>query len=147
MTLLRILVIGAMLASMTVVAVAADKPAEALQGTWTLVYAKRNGQAAEDIVGHQLTFTADKFTIKNKDGKLVYEGTFKVDADKKPATIDFQHSGDALKGKTWKGIYVIDGDTLKTCDNAPDLTKDRPANFEAKADSGYVAIAFKRAKK
>jgi uncharacterized protein (TIGR03067 family) len=122
------------------------KASETLQGTWAIVSAERNGKAADDIKGHQLSFAGDKFTIKNKDGKLVYEGTFQVDAAKKPMTIDFKHGGDALKGKTWKGIFVVDGETLKTCDNAPNMDKDRPADFNAKADTGYVAIVFKRVK-
>jgi uncharacterized protein (TIGR03067 family) len=122
------------------------KVGEALQGTWTVVSAERNGKAANDVKGHQLIFAGDNFTIKNKDGKLVYEGTFQVDSSKKPMVIDFKHTGDALKGKTWKGIFVVDGDTLKTCDNAPSLDKDRPSDFNAKESSGYIAIVFKRVK-
>jgi uncharacterized protein (TIGR03067 family) len=82
------------------------KVGEALQGTWAVVSAERNGKAANDVKGHQLSFAGDNFTIKNKDGKLVYEGTYQVDASKKPMAIDFKHTGDALKGKTWKGIFV-----------------------------------------
>src|SRR5262249_37704714 len=81
------------------------KASETLQGTWTIASAERNGKAADDIKGHQLSFSGDKFTIKNKDGRLVYEGAYTVDASQKPMTIDFKHSGDALKGKTWKGIF------------------------------------------
>jgi hypothetical protein len=40
----------------------------------------------------------------------------------------------------------VDGDTLTTCDNAPNLKKGRPAAFEAKSGSGYVLITFKREK-
>jgi len=50
----------------------------------------------------------------------------------------------ALKGKAWKGIYALDGDTLTICDNAPNLNKGRPAAFDAKTGSGYVLITFKR---
>ena len=41
-----------------------------------------------------------------------------MDANAKPAAIDFQHAEGGLKGKTWKGIYVLDGETLTICDNA-----------------------------
>jgi uncharacterized protein (TIGR03067 family) len=64
----------------------------------------------------------------------------------KPAAIDFEHKEGSLKGKAWKGIYALDGDTLRICDNAPNLEKDRPATFEAKSGSGYVLITFKCAK-
>ena len=44
------------------------------------------------------------------------------------------------------GIYVLDGDTLTVCDNAPNLDKGRPTAFEATSGSEYVLITFKRAK-
>jgi uncharacterized protein (TIGR03067 family) len=69
-----------------------------------------------------------------------------VDPGLKPAAIDFAHTEGTLKGKAWKGIYVLDGDTLTMCDNAPNLDKGRPAALEAKSGSGYVLITFKRAK-
>ena len=62
----------------------------------------------------------------------------------KPWAIDFEHTEEALKGKTWKGIYFLDGDTLTICDNAPNLDEDRPASFE-KSGSGYELITFERA--
>ena len=64
----------------------------------------------------------------------------------KPAAIDFAHTEGVLQGQAWKGIYALDGDTLTTCDNAPNLDKDRPTAFEAKSGSGYVLITFERAK-
>ena len=124
----------------------ADGAPKGLQGTWSATKAVRNGKAAADIIGHRLSFTGNRFQVRSKDGKTLYEGTFRVDARTKPAAIDFEHTQGALKGKTWKGIYVLDGDTLTTCDNAPDPDKSRPAAFEAKAGSGHVLITFRRAK-
>jgi uncharacterized protein (TIGR03067 family) len=124
----------------------AEEAQKALQGTWTAVKAERDGKAADDIVGHRLSFTGNRFQIRPRDGKLLYGGTFRVDPGKKPATFDFEHTEGALKGTTWKGIYALDGDTLTTCDNGPNPDKGRPAAFEAKAGSGYILITFKRAK-
>jgi uncharacterized protein (TIGR03067 family) len=124
----------------------AEEAQKQLQGTWTATKAQRDGKAAEDVIGHQLSFTGDRFRIRSKDGKLLYEGTFRVDPSKKPATFDLEHTEGALKGKSWKGIYALDGDTLTTCDNGPDPDKGRPAAFEAKSGSGHVLITFKRAK-
>jgi uncharacterized protein (TIGR03067 family) len=56
------------------------------------------------------------------------------------------HTEGALKGKAWKGIYALDGDTLKICDNAPNLEKGRPTALEVKRGSGYLLVTFKRAK-
>jgi len=54
----------------------------------------------------------------------------------KPAAIDFEHTEGVFKGKTWKGIYRLDANTLTICDNAPELNKGRPTAFEAKSMSG-----------
>jgi uncharacterized protein (TIGR03067 family) len=122
-----------------------DAPKQ-LQGAWTVTAAQRDGKPADDVVGHRLSFAGTRFQIRSKDGKLLYEGTFRADPSTKPAAIDFEHAEGALKGKTWKGIYALEGDALRICDNAPNLDKDRPAAFEAKAGSGYVLIRFQRGK-
>ena len=117
-----------------------------LQGTWTVTQAERDGSAADDVVGHRLSFTGNRFQIRSRAGKPLYEGTFRVDPRTKPAAIDFEQTEGALKGKAWKGIYALDGDTLTVCDNAPNLDKGRPAALEAKSGSGHVLVTFKRAK-
>ncbi len=117
-----------------------------LQGTWTAINAERDGKVADDLVGHRLSFTGKSFQIQSKDGKPLYAGTIQVDQSVMPAAIDFEHTEGGLKGKAWKGIYAQDGDTLTTCDNAPNLERGRPSAFEAKSGSGYVLITFRRAK-
>ena len=112
----------------------------------TATRAERDGKAAEDVLGHQLSFAGNRFQIRSKDGKALYAGTVRVDASAKPPAIDFVHTEGDLKGKAWKGIYALDGDTLKICDNAPNLEKGRPTALEAKSGSGYLLVTFKRAK-
>jgi uncharacterized protein (TIGR03067 family) len=123
----------------------AEEAKKKLQGTWTATKAERDGKAADDVVGHRLSFTGDRFQIRSRDGKSLYAGTVRVDPSAKPAAFDFEHTEGALKGKVWKGIYALDGDTLTTCDNGPDLAKSRPTTFEAKKGSGYILITFRRA--
>jgi uncharacterized protein (TIGR03067 family) len=125
---------------------AAEEAEKKLQGTWTAATAERNGKAADDVVGHRLSFTGNRFQIESRDGKRLYAGTVQADPSAKPAAIDVEHTEGVLKGKVWKGIYTLDGDTLTICDNAPNLDKGRPAALEAKSGSGYVLITFKRAK-
>jgi len=60
----------------------------------------------------------DRFQIQSKDARSVYAGTFRVDGSATPTAIDFDHSEGVLRGKGWKGIYALDGDTLIICDNA-----------------------------
>ena len=124
-------------------AMAADKE---LQGTWTATKAERDGKPAADVVGHRLFFSGDRFEIQSKDRKSLYSGTIRVDASAKPTAIDFEHAEGGLKGKAWKGIYALDGETLTICDNAENLDAARPWEFEAKSGSGYVLVTFNRAK-
>jgi uncharacterized protein (TIGR03067 family) len=123
----------------------ADDAQQKLQGTWTATKAERDGKAADDVVGHRLSFTSNRFQIMSKDGKPLYAGTIRVNPSANPWAIDFEHTEEALKGKTWKGIFVLDGDTLTICDNAPNLDEGRPVSFETKSGSGYEVITFKRA--
>ena len=89
--------------------------------------------------------SGDRFEIQSKDMKALYSGTVRVDASAKPAAIDFEHAEGGLKGKTWKGIYALDGNTLTICDNAENLDAERPSTFDAKSGSGYILVTFTRA--
>ena len=71
--------------------------------------------------------------------------TFKIDATKKPKTIDFTYTSGFLKGKTIKGIYKIDGDDLTICRGLSPET-DRPDEFAAPTDSGLLLVVWKRSK-
>lgn len=128
------------------VAQPAEEARKAPQGAWVATRAERDGKAAADVVGNRLAFTDNRFGIQSRDGRPLYAGTVRVDPSAKPAAIDFAHTEGALTGKTWKGIYALDGDTLTICDNAPNLDRERPTAFEARSGSGYVLITFKRAK-
>src|SRR5687767_16006711 len=115
-----------------------------LDGTWVAASAERNGKPADELKGHRLTFAGDTFVIE-RDGKMLYKGTFKADPAKKPAQIDFRNREGEAKGQTWRGIYRLEGDTLKTNDNAPDTKKPRPTQFTTTPDSGHVMLTFRRA--
>src|SRR5581483_3259570 len=115
---------------------AAQEDPNKLQATWTTIKAVREAKPTDDVLGHRLFMTGNHFEIRSKDGKLLYEGTFSVDANKKPAAFDFEHTGGILKGTKWKGIFALDGDTLTTCDNGPNPNAGRPVALEAKAGSG-----------
>jgi uncharacterized protein (TIGR03067 family) len=127
-------------------AFAADDAVKKLQGAWSAVKAEQDGKPAGDLVGHRLTFASNRFEIRSKDGKEIYAGTFRTTPGAKPPAIDFDQTEGTLKGKVWKGIYALDGESLTICDNAPDLAKPRPAAFEAKQGSGYVCLTFQRSK-
>ncbi len=114
-----------------------------LEGTWFAESATLGGEAAPKIVGQRLSFNGDRFRI-TKEGKLLFGGNFSVDAAAEPASIQFEQSETQTLSGSWLGIYELDGNTLRICDNAPDMTKPRPKNFGECAAAGYVLIRFSR---
>ena len=81
-----------------------DEAQKKLLGAWTATRAQRDGEAVNDVVGHRLTFTGNRFQIQSQDGKPLYAGTVRINPNASPAAIDFQHTDGELKGKAWKGI-------------------------------------------
>lgn len=126
-------------------------PPAPLLGDWLGVGGWENGKVKNEVKGHVLTFTDKDFTVKDKDGKLAYGGTYTIDAAKTPATIDFVHTEGNAKGKTWLGIWKTGGKKtdpteLLICDNAADVTKPRPKDFQTPTGSGHTMVEFTRKK-
>ena len=111
---------------LTGLAVAGDtnEDEKKLEGTWK---AELEGKKVE------MKFAKDKFTVTFTDGNkdLVFKGTVKIDAAKKPKQMDLTiDEGKDFNGKTALAIYDLDGDSLKWCVNEPG--KDvRPTAFPA----------------
>jgi uncharacterized protein (TIGR03067 family) len=78
-----------------------------LQGTWIAVKGEHLGVSFTEaqLKNWGLGFDDEKFT---REGGERAEGTYKIDADKKPKEIDLVFSG-----HTFLGIYELKGDKLK----------------------------------
>jgi len=128
---------------------AVKKDLAALKGTWTAVSAERDGKKLTDeqLKGVTLVYDgAGRASVKKAD-QLLFDGTIKIDPAKKPKTLDAtQTSEGENKGKTFLGIYEIEGDTLRICSAEP-AGKDRPAEFSSKPGSGFFLRVYKREKK
>jgi uncharacterized protein (TIGR03067 family) len=122
---------------------APEKDLEPLQGAWELVSARRDGKdmppaAVKTFRG---TIRGDRLTV-TREGKVVEEGTLKLDPATKPARLDFVLDD---RGRTAAGIYEQDGDTFKVCYARPG--KDRPRDFGAARGSGHSLAVWRRANK
>jgi uncharacterized protein (TIGR03067 family) len=118
---------------------------KAIQGTWDLVRIERDGKALKAQEDTRAITTGNKFVIKTGD-KVIAAGTFKLDPSKKPKTLETTYTEGPNKGKTLKGIYHLDGDTLKFCvATSPD--GERPTEFKTKPDSGAFLAVYKKAKR
>jgi uncharacterized protein (TIGR03067 family) len=115
------------------------------EGTWRFesLEVEEAKVPKESFKDSKLVIKGDKFTYKEGEG--VYGGTFKVDVSKKPKTIDITFTEGPEKGKTFKGIYELEGDTYKVC--LDPKGKDRPTKFETKKGTGVVLEVLKREKK
>jgi uncharacterized protein (TIGR03067 family) len=113
-----------------------------LEGTWELVSLERDGTEVKPQKDTRASFTGEKFTIQVGD-KVIAEGTFKADAKQKPKATDATYSEGPDKGKSFKGIYQIDGDTLKFC-RAGSPDQKRPTEFKTNVGSDGVASVYRR---
>jgi uncharacterized protein (TIGR03067 family) len=127
---------------------AAKKELEALQGTWAVVSAVRDGKEIlrDEFKDIRLSYTGAKATVRKGD-KVLFEGTIRLDPTKKPKLLDSTQLSDGEeKGKTFLGIYELNGDNLKICSSTP-AGKAAPADFGSRPGSGHFLRVYKREKK
>jgi uncharacterized protein (TIGR03067 family) len=117
-----------------------------LQGTWNLVKEINDGKemSAEEAKKTRVIFDAEGKWKVEFDGKIVAEGTLKLDPSKKPKTIAYTFTQGEEKGKTFLAIYELDGDSFKHCGV---LQGARPTEFASQAGSGHILIMFQREKR
>ena len=117
------------------------KGAAALQGTWVIT--SINGQTApEGSPEMTLTFAGDKYH-QTLGGEVNERGTIKLDASKKPMTIDLIITEGSDAGKMQLGIIEVTGDTVRANLDTPGINQ-RPTDFTVK--EGFVMFEGKRKK-
>jgi uncharacterized protein (TIGR03067 family) len=121
---------------------AAKKELAKLGGTWQLVSAETDGKKLpeEQVKQIRVVIKAGKHTVYFGETVVAEGVAFRIDPTKSPKEVE-----DTLQdGRKIRGIYELDGDTLRSCVAAPD--KERPTEFTGKKGSGYTLRVFKRAK-
>jgi uncharacterized protein (TIGR03067 family) len=102
-----------------------------------------DGKEIKLVNATQAVITGDKSVVK-AGNQVTATGTFKLDPTKRPKALDFTSNQGPGKGKTFKGIYELRGDTLKFClAGSPD--QDRPTKFRSKPGSSQLVFVYKRA--
>jgi uncharacterized protein (TIGR03067 family) len=109
-----------------------------LEGTWMVESITFQGKPDKEE-GGEFLITADKITMKKKDGTKEAV-SFKIDPSKKPKVLDFIPEEKKENAAPGKAIYDLDGDTLKICVGPPDK---RPEEI---SDKGSVLFTLKRKK-
>ena len=120
---------------------------EKIQGTWKVIKAEMQGQEVpEDDIQKgfgTMTIKGNKVTTE-KPGGAAIESKITIDPTQTPKTIDLvpQDGPDTEKGKTFRGIYKRNGDTLVFCMSGPDM--ERPKEFKTEAGTMVMLITLKR---
>jgi uncharacterized protein (TIGR03067 family) len=120
----------------------ASEAAAKFEGTWQLVSAVTDGKPTPaDVVSQiHIVIKDGKHSVFYKDRVLAKQIPFVIDTARVP-----NEATDTLPdGKQIKGIYKLDGDTLKSCVAQPG--KERPTEFASKPGSGHTLRVFKRTK-
>ena len=115
----------------------AAKDQKDIQGAWL--------PTAENPLLMGIKFEGNKFEADTPDG--IIKGTFKLDADSNPRTIDLTVEDPAnaqLQGKISLGIYKFEGGKLIWCANAPGRPN-RPSRFAS--EEGGERLLFVELKK
>lgn len=123
---------------------AQDAKKTELEGAWELTAFEKDGAAVKIQPDTRLVVTGDKFAITVGD-KLIAGGTAVLDTGKRPKAIDGTYTDGPDKGKAFKGIYQLDGDTL-TFHRAGAPDRPRPTGFKSTAEAGGMVSVYKRAK-
>jgi uncharacterized protein (TIGR03067 family) len=116
------------------------KDLKGLQGTWQMEKGVRGGAEApaDQVAKMKLVVSGNNFSLG--DSSRADKAVVELDASNTPASIDLKRGE-----RTVKGIYLLEGDTLKLCLGRPGT--DRPKEFVSKAGSETALMVFKRVKK
>jgi uncharacterized protein (TIGR03067 family) len=120
------------------------KDSDAIQGTWLPMTAELGGKMFPDEVRKtiKLVIKDGKYTVTV--GKLVDQGTLKLNPAAKPKKMDITGTDGPNKGKTIPAIYELDGDTLRIC---YDLSgKSHPTEFKTTEATQLYLVTYKREK-
>jgi uncharacterized protein (TIGR03067 family) len=110
-----------------------------LEGTWVGTSYKRGpGVVSKENVGTQLTIAKDAYESKGTYA-ISKKGSLKIDEAK--GIIDFTSSEGFSKGKTFQGIYKLEGNVLTIC--YTQASDKRPTEFKSEQIS-TILITFEK---
>lgn len=121
-----------------------EKIAKEVQGTWEGVTAEQVGKKGK--LGAAWEVKEEKIIETNAKG--TGEWKYRVDPAKTPKEIDLTPNVGPAAGKTLKGIYKIEKDTLTICYVGGKVEdpekKERPTEFDTKKRDDVVILTFQR---
>jgi uncharacterized protein (TIGR03067 family) len=110
-----------------------------IDGRWKIVSVEFAGAEVPGLEDAEVLFADGEKTLTVPDGRDE-KGTYQLDATKRPARID---STTDSKTGTERGIYTIQGDSLKLC--LATAGGPRPAEFATNQGTDQILIVLRRA--
>ena len=125
---------------------AAKKDLAKLQGSWSAVSIKYNGQEFGEKLKLKFVFKNDQVSIEGDDEvkKEYPKVTLKIDPSTAPACLDIIVLAGVQKDAAMEGIYELKGDELRICVKV--FGKERPAEFASADGSSIALVVLKRDK-
>ena len=117
-----------------------------LQGLWKVILAESKGERVPfgDIQELLVVIEGSRGLVR-EDGKTQDVFRFEIDAAKKPKHINFIYTEGQKKGRTDRGIYLLERDALRFCIEQ-DKEKARPGKFDTQAGTDLFLIVLQRIK-
>lgn len=138
----KLVLLGCLLGALTFTASAADNSADLkkLLGTWEGAAVEGDGSrpGSERARISELVVTPEKITAKDGRGNSLGEGTFVLGKSGAMLTIDASGTGGQTRGKFYRGILLLEGDTLKWCSGNPG--KNRPTQFRSTPPDAFLMV-------
>ena len=106
---------------------------DALKGDWRQTAFVMDGRS-RDASGITIRIDGDTITVKHGE-EAEPPAPYTLDPAKKAIDLKLEN-----EGRTMRGIYQVEGKTLKICLNP----KSRPSKFTAEAGTGNVLMVFER---
>jgi uncharacterized protein (TIGR03067 family) len=133
----------AMMAVAAVLLVGADDRGT-IQGRWKPISLERGGKpiASRTEPNDMMALVIEGDRYDWTGGDVPMGGTYTLDPTKTPKEIDVRPSSGPNQGRTLKGIYQIEGDTLKVCLAGPD--EGRATEFESKEGGRHSLYIMRR---
>ena len=126
----------------------AKKDLAQMQGVWNVTELVEKGEKlpAKDLTPVKVVILASKMTLTD-NGVFREEITLKFNATtQKIKAIDFVYTKGPNTGKSERGIYEINGDTIKICVNETQ-NGGRPVAFVSTKNNGCSVAVLQRVKK
>jgi uncharacterized protein (TIGR03067 family) len=117
--------------------IVADEPLK-IDGRWKVVSVELAGMPVPGLADADLVFAEGRKVFTLPDGRIE-KGTYQLNTAKQPSEIDATTDG---RRGTEKGIYVVDGDTLKLC--LATGAGERPREFATPKGSDQLLIVLRR---